>query len=903
MRYEINNYKGYELGSLPKDSIKELEDFSRVCATEGIVMLENKNDTLPLKKGDKVSVFGRIQREYYKSGTGSGGLVNVKYVTNILDELKKCNEVEVNEELAKIYADWIKDHPFDPGKGWGQEPWCQEEMEIDISTVENAKKFGDKAIIVIGRTAGEDRDNSASEGSYLLTRKEEDLIKKVTSVFEKTIVVLNVGAIIDMKWVKKYNVSSVLYIWQGGMCGGSACVDVLTGKVNPSGKLADTIAYDINDYPSTANFGDKAGSYYNEDIYVGYRYFETMAKDKVLYPFGFGLSYTTFKTTTQGEVNGNKITIKATVENTGKVSGKEVVQVYFGAPYGKLGKSARELVAYEKTKLLSPNEKETLVIEFDIDKMCAYDDIGATGNKSCYVLEQGDYNIYVGSCVRCAEKVFTYTLDELKVVEKCTEALSPLRQIERIKPTEEGACGRERIPTRTYSVRERINQNLPNEIPFTGNKGIKLDDVREGKATMDDFVAQLNDEELCCLVRGEGMNSPKVTPGTGSCFAGVTEELISYGIPIVCTTDGPSGIRMDSGLLATSMPNGTCLACTFNKDLVTDLYALEGVEMTAYEIDVILGPGINIHRSPLNGRNFEYFSEDPYLAGTMASAISKGLSKVGVYCTIKHFMANSQEWFRHHNDSIMSERAIREIYARPFEIAVKEGNVKAIMTAYNCVNGTHAASCYDLTKTLLRDEWKYDGFVMTDWWAKLTDLDGRESNDDFASMVKAVNDVYMVMPNAKTNKDNLMASLESGYLTRAELQVCAKNICKFAMNTHAYERFKANGFKYDITNLDISSMSVCCELESIELGEGIALKIEKSGKYILDIEFESPLPELAQISIGVNVDGADACTAVAKGTNGEKGNIKTPISLMNWNKKVTFTSKANVKIISAKFLI
>ena len=622
MRYENNNYKGYELASLPKDSIKELEDFSHVCATEGIVMLENKNDTLPLKKGDKVSVFGRIQREYYKSGTGSGGLVNVKYVTNILDELRKCEEIEINEELAQIYADWIKDHPFEPGKGWGQEPWCQEEMEIDKFVVDNARKFGDKAIIVIGRTAGEDRDNSASEGSYLLTEKEENLIKTVSSVFEKTIVVLNVGAIIDMKWVEKYNISSVLYVWQGGMRGGSACADVLTGKVSPSGKLADTIAYDISDYSSSANFGAKEENHYKEDIYVGYRYFETLAKDKVIYPFGYGLSYTTFKTTADVSINDGKIIVKATVKNTGGVSGKEVVQVYFGAPCGRLGKSARELVAFEKTKLLAPNEEQVLTLSFDVNEMRAYDDSGVTGNKSCYVLESGDYQIYVGNSVRDAKNVFTYTLPALKVVEKCTEALSPVKSFDRLVVAENGEKY-EPVPTRTYNIKDRVNKNLPKEIPYTGDKGIKLDDVREGKASMDDFVAQLSNGELCCLVRGEGMNSPKVTPGTGSCFGGVTEELISYGIPIVCTTDGPSGIRMDSGLLATSMPNGTCLACTFNKELVCDLYSLEGVEMTAYDIDVILGPGINIHRSPLNGRNFEYFSEDPYLTGVMASVISK----------------------------------------------------------------------------------------------------------------------------------------------------------------------------------------------------------------------------------------------------------------------------------------
>jgi beta-glucosidase len=224
------------------------------------------------------------------------------------------------------------------------------------------------------------------------------------------------------------------------------------------------------------------------------------------------------------------------------------------------------------------------------------------------------------------------------------------------------------------------------------------------------------------------------------------------------------------------------------------------------------------------------------------------------------------------------------------------------MTAYNCVNGIHEASCYDLTKTLLRDEWKDDGFVMTDWWAKLTDLDGNESNDDFASMVKAVNDVYMVMENAKTNNDNLPRALESGYLTRAELQVCAINICNFVMYTHAYERFKANGFKYDLTDLDTTNMNEICVFENIELDKPVSVKFEKSGKYILEIEFTSPLPELAQISIDAKIDHAGACTAVAKGTNGKAGIIKTPISIMNWAKQVVFSSKADVKIEKVRFL-
>ncbi|MBO5338670.1 MAG: glycoside hydrolase family 3 protein [Clostridia bacterium] len=901
MKYENNYYKDYDLGNLPKDSIKELEELSLESAKEGIVMLENKNNVLPLKKGDCVSVFGRIQREYYKSGTGSGGLVNVKYVTNIVDELKKYDDIKINEELLSVYEEWKKENPFDKGQGWGGEPWCQKEMDVDIELVKKARAFGDKAIVVIGRTAGEDRDNSASEGSYLLSKGEEELLSKVSSVFDKVIVILNVGAIIDMKWVEKYNISSVLYVWQGGMCGGRACAEVLMGY-SPCGKLADSIAYDISDYSSSANFGGEINNIYKEDIYVGYRYFETFAKEKAIYPFGYGLSYTTFDVNASAAVNGDKIVVTATVENKGEYDGKEVVQVYFGAPNGKLGKASRELIAYAKTKMLKKGESETLTLEFSINDMSCYDDSGATGHKNCYVLEAGQYIIYAGKCVRCCEPIFAYLQEQTEVVRKCTQALAPKIPFERMK-NEGGNIAYEPAPTIEYDLIERVNNNLPAEIPFTGDKGIKLEDVRTGKNTIDEFIAQLTTDELCCLVRGEGMNSPKVTPGTGCAFGGVTEELNSYGVPIVCGTDGPSGIRMDSGLPATSMPNGTCLACTFNDELVSKLYSLEGVEMTAYEIDVILGPGINIHRSPLNGRNFEYFSEDPYLTGKMACAISKGLNKVGVYATIKHFMANSQEWKRHTGDSVISERALREIYARPFEIAVKEGEVKSIMTAYNSVNGYHAASNYDLTKTILRDDWGYDGFVMTDWWAHITNLDGTTSTSDFATMVKCQNDIYMVMENAKNNNDNLKASLESGYLTVGELQVCAKRICEFVMNTHAYERFKANGFKYDASSLDTANMSLEATLENVELDTVIPMHFKKAGRYVVELEFTTPQSELAQIKIPLKINKMDACTFVAKGTNGAQGVVKANTSIMQWEQKLVFSSENEVKINKVKFYI
>ena len=904
MKYELSHYKGYDLANLKKEPVCELEELSLKAAMEGIVLLENKNSMLPFKKGDRVSVFGRIQKEYYKSGTGSGGLVNVKYVTNIVDELKAIGTVFVNEELENVYAEWIKDNPFDVGDGgWAQEPWCQEEMELSEEIVKNARKFGDKAIVVIGRTAGEDKDNSASEGSYLLTSKEEDMIQKVSAEFDNVCVILNVGSVIDMSWVKKYGISSVLYVWQGGMCGGSACANVLCGIVSPSGKLADTVAESIDDYPSTANFGDSIRNLYKEDIYVGYRYFETFCKDRVVYPFGYGLSYTKFEINATGCVKNDKITVEATVKNVGEYAGKEVVQLYYEAPQGKLGKSVRSLGAYEKTAELKPGESCSVTLELSVSDMASYDDSGATGYKNCYVLEAGEYYIYVGSDVRSAEKTLVYKIESDTVTEMCTEALTPVVPFERIKPDENMNVTYEEVPTCTYSYADRVENSIPEEIPYTGDKGIKLEDVRCGKNTMDEFIAQLSDNDLACLVRGEGMNSPKVTPGTGSCFGGVTEELISFGIPIVCTTDGPSGIRMDSGLLATSMPNGTCLACTFNKELVSELYSLEGVEMSAYEIDVILGPGINIHRNPLNGRNFEYFSEDPYLAGSMAVAISLGLKKAGVYCTVKHYMANSQEWKRHSSDSVMSERAAREIYAKPFEMAVKYGECKAIMTSYNIVNSHHAASNYDMTKVLLRDEWKYDGFVMTDWWAWITDYEGNRNMKDVASMVKSVNDVYMVVPNAKTYDDNIISALESGYLKRAELQRCAKNLCSFVMYTHAYERFRENGFTYELANMDTSGLDVACSFDSIELNKPITFEVKKSGRYIIELEISTELSALAQIAIIAQIKGTGDCAFVTHGTDGGSGTTKSAISLMKGQTEITFTCKsASLKINKVSLL-
>ena len=384
----------------------DMERYARLArqtVAEGCVLLENKDQILPLKKGEHVAVFGRMAFHYYKSGLGSGGLVNTRYVTGIMDALKENKEILLDEKLIKIYTDWILENPYDEGQGWGRVPWSQKEMKVTEEMLDCARD-NDVSMIIIGRTAGEDQDNSAKAGSYYLTETEEDMIRRVCEVSKRTVVVLNVGNIIDMRWVKKYQPQAVLYVWQGGQEGGSGVVDVLTGKICACGKLPDTIAADINDYPSTANFGDPFKNYYKEDIYVGYRYFETFAKDKVLYPFGYGLSYTTFEIKAKiSENTKDKFKVAVVVRNTGNVKGKEVVQVYAKVPQGKLGNPEKKLVGFVKTKELKPGEKEEICIVVSKYDMASYDDSGITGYKSCYVLEEGTYEIFAGSDVRSAE--------------------------------------------------------------------------------------------------------------------------------------------------------------------------------------------------------------------------------------------------------------------------------------------------------------------------------------------------------------------------------------------------------------------------------------------------------------------------------------------------------------------
>ncbi|WP_455718447.1 glycoside hydrolase family 3 protein, partial [Anaerosporobacter sp.] len=883
-------------------------------------LLKNDKNVLPLKKGEKVSLFGRAQINYYRTGTGSGGSVNVLYTSNILEGLRTKKDIELNESLINTYEKWIKENPFDNGGGaWAAEPPSQKEMPVTDELVKEASKHSDKAIVIIGRNAGEDKDNTPGEGSYLLKQEEIEILETVTKYFDQVIVMLNVSNIINMSFLEeerfKDRIQSVLYIWEGGIEGGNAVADVLVGDVTPSGKLTDTIAYQLEDYPSHSNYGDADVNLYQEDVYLGYRYFETFAPEKVQYEFGFGLSYTTFETSlvkaevTSDIVSKATIRLKVCVKNIGSTySGKESVQVYVEAPQGELGQPVKKLVTFAKTKELAPGGEQILEIEFKVADLASYDDSGVTGHKSCMVLEAGEYVFHVGSSVRnCAKVEFQtatgeqkgYMVEELEVVEQLQEALSPSKEFTRMKPGKRLANGAyeliyEAVPTRTYSMKERIEQNLPPTYPQTGNKGITLRDVADQKATMEQFIAQLTTEELATIVRGEGMCNVKVTPGTAAAFGGVGDTLFEYGIPIGCAADGPSGIRMEGGYKATQVPIGTLLAATWDTELIEEMYVYEGKELLRNEVDTLLGPGMNIRRHPLNGRNFEYFSEDPVVTAKFATAQVRGILAGGSTGTMKHFACNNQEYRRSFVEAVVSERALREIYLKGFEVAVKEGGANSIMTTYNPLNDYWNASNYDLNTTILRKEWGFRGIVMTDWWAKMNDpIEGGESVvTNTAGMVRAQNDLYMVVPNdgAEINagNDNTLEAVANGSLTIGELQRCAMNICKYLMNAAVFGRkqdYNCAVQYYEPLEKAVTDQEVTIIDENNQVpitANGKSYVKANAGSYTLVAKVRNKKEKVAQSACKFLINGETALVMQVNGTDDEWSLIRlTRVELGN----------------------
>ena len=726
---------------------------SRRAAAEGSVLLKNENNVLPFEKGTKVAIFGKAQIDYVKGGGGSGNTV-VSYVRNIYQGLKtKTKHIKIFEPLSFYYQEYV-DAQYEAGGLNGM----FDEAPVPEDLIAQAKDFTDTAIITICRysTETEDRRNDKTDHYFYLSPAEQDMVDAVSAHFKNIVVLLNVGAMIDTSWfAKNPKISSAIMLWQGGMEGGLAAADLLTGEVTPSGKLVDTCASSFEDYPSSEGFHESDDYVkYTEDIYVGYRYFETVPgkKKKVVYPFGYGLSYTTFEISDIDAYNNKKrIYVTCTVTNTGSIAGKEVVQLYYGAPQGKLGKPVKELCGFAKTELLKPGESEDLMISFVIDDMASFDDCGVVA-LSCFVMEEGTYHFYLGTNVRNATELeFTYELPETKIVEQLHSYCAPERLDKRMKSDgsyEMLEC--KPVERAEFPCDYKFAEAPVREKPYT------LLAVAKGKIDLDTFIAQLPDEELCHLVGGQKGHGISSTSGMG--------HLLQYEIPLFMTADGPAGLRSrtSSKIPATAFPVATALACTWNLELMEEIGREGALEVKENNICMWLTPALNIHRSPLCGRNFEYFSEDPFLTGKMAAAKVKGIQAQNIVATPKHLAANNKETNRRYCDSIVSERALREIYLKGFEICVKESHPKMIMTSYNPINGVHASENAELLQGILRKEWGFQGMVTSDW----------VNEKDHVKEIKAGNDIKM--PLGEPQK--LMAALKDGTLKREEIAICVKRI-------------------------------------------------------------------------------------------------------------------------------
>ena len=788
IKKKIMKLISYQVNVLMQASIKEIDDglmtademktLCRKAAAEGMVLLENR-DVLPLKADEQVAVFGRCQINPFYVGYGSGGDIRPPYRVSIAEGLRQ-NGLKMDEQVFSLYEQWCEKNPPDDGF-WGAWPMNYDEMPVSEDVISEAAKRNEKAIVIIGRAAGEDRESKAEKGSWYLTDIEKKLLVTLKKHFRKVAVLLNCGSIMDTSFVKELELDGAMYIWQGGQELGNAVYDVLTGAVNPCGKLTDTVAK-LEDYPSDPYFGDKKVNEYVEDIYVGYRYFSSFGQEKVLYPFGYGLSYTTFKIET---TFANENQVAFTVTNTGNCPGREVVQLYAQAPNGKLGKPSRVLIDFVKTKELDCGESQSFTMDVDWSNFASYDDSGVTGHPYAWVIEPGEYKLYLGTNVVQAKQIAAFQLPEL-ILEQCVQACAPDQSFQRMVRVGDRVQMVD-TPANKIDKRIRVLAQLPAEIPMTGDIGIKLQDVVSGTASMDAFIAQLTVEEMEALSRGslESMNSKLGPAGNAGVFGGTEESLRQKGVPVICTNDGPSGVRLQAH--STIAPSGVVLASTFDEELVSHVAEQIGREVIDRKSHVILAPGMNIHRHPLCGRNFEYFSEDPLLTGRMAAAYVRGIQASGVSATPKHFACNNQEVRRNTNNSRVSERALREIYLKGFEICVKNAKPDCLMTAYNLVNGEHCYDEFGLTVQILRNEWKYEGLVMTDWWMQPTKCDYFKDLRDQAYRIRAHANVFMPgSANRGKYRGKVDGSVQEALaseegITLGELQYNAKRVLTFCL--------------------------------------------------------------------------------------------------------------------------
>ncbi len=831
-------------------------NISRELAGECMVLLEN-DGALPLKETGKIALFGNGVRRTVKGGTGSGD-VNSRSIVNVEEGFKNAGftvtsgswldkQGEMLDKSKGEYLEWVKaeakkssrsefiiqfDHPYSaPAPVLITEEDCKE-ADTDV------------AVYVIARNSGEGSDRYNREGDYLLFAEEKKNLEMVAAHFKKTIVILNIGGVMELSGVKAIpGINAILLMGQLGNIGGDALADVVTGKVNPSGKTVDTWAKNYMDYPSSAKFSHNGSVHdeeYEDGIYVGYRYFDSFGVEPE-YCFGFGRSYTDFSLQIDGaEAAGDRVQVRATVQNTGSVyAGKEVVQIYYSAPQGRMDKPYQELAAYHKTSLLKPGESEAMILTFAIKEMASYSEADAA-----WVLEKGDYVIRVGSSAGNTEVAAVLTLAE-EVKTQIGKNLFPLDiQLKEIKPDttaaktayEKNSEGLGRvyhgsIQSSCIKAEHMVYQGKREEYKTDREKKLTVQDVKNGDCTVEELVAQLTVEEMAdmcvgTLRAGEGNvvgNASYTVPGA----AGDTSSIlkVSRGIKNMILADGPAGLRLQPHFKTTKegklLPGGSVMGDSFepfdpdiNEDEVDNYYQyctaipigwslaqswntelaewagdMIGAEMEQFGVDLWLAPAMNIHRNPLCGRNFEYYSEDPLVSGKIAAAITIGVQKhKGKGTTIKHFAVNNQEDNRYFVNAHVSERALREIYLKGFEIAVKESQPLSIMTSYNLLNGIHTANSYDLLQAMARDEWGFDGTVMTDWFTSqdMPEITGkfqpRYPISSSVGCIYAGNDIQM--PGCRKNVDDIVEAVKTGRemdgfrITLADLQFNTANIIR-----------------------------------------------------------------------------------------------------------------------------
>jgi len=793
---------------------------SRKAGAECIVLLEN-DGTLPLKKGSSIALFGTGARHTIKGGTGSGNVVSCRSWVNVDEGLLnggyKLTTTEYLDEYDRIYDQAVIDYENfvknEIAKGilhdWtvrAENPFMHPNgVEITSEIVEKYK--ADACIFVVSRISGEGSDRRAEEGDYELSSFELSQIEVLAKAYGNLIIVLNVGSVINLSKLENIDgIGSVLLMGQLGCKGGDSLCDVISGDVTPSGKLVDTWAKDYYDYPSSKDFshnnGDIDDEYYTEGIYVGYRYFDSFGID-TKYCFGYGLSYTSFDIQTLGaSVNKTEVTVKVKVKNTGNCSGKEVVQLYIKKPASFISKAKRELCGFAKTPLLSAGEECELDVKFDMKNVSTFDDIDIS-----YVVEKGDYIIYVGNSLDASIAKVKVTLDDKVTLMKCSSFFASDVTLSEI--SNDNVYGDENtdfavevhaldFETVTVSYTDKndvfVNQH---------DEELSAKDIIDGKCSAEEFVAQLSVAEMSELCVGITRHSvgiigqfAKLVPGAAGETSSICYE--TRGLRPMIMADGPAGVSIYQSFeedgktyyhFTTAIPIGWNLAMSWDTELLTELGKMAGEEMKEYRVDIWLAPALNIHRNPLCGRNFEYFSEDPFITGKMASAITLGVQSIpGIGTTIKHFAANNLEDNRYFNNSHVSERALREIYLKGFEMCVKESKPKAVMTSYNLLNGVHTANHRGLVTNVLRDEWGYDGLVMTDWSTAENKPSLTASHTPIypissaAGCIAAGND--LIMPGCHENCADILKAVEENVemdgfkITLADLQATTLNIVK-----------------------------------------------------------------------------------------------------------------------------